>query len=291
MFETVGDGPEAGRLRDMEKQYEFQDVQGLMDTHAHLTMLKKRGIDVEAYLTRLFAAGFGGIIDVGVDPGDLPARIDALRSFAGKNIRFSAGLWPSAGAVAGRGKLVAGLERAIRAAPPGLVGALGECGIDRYRNKIGTADCAGERELLEMQLDAARRLALPVIIHSREAFAETLAALRRYPDVRGVIHCFSYGPAEARAFLDAGYYLSFAGNLTYKSAGSLRDALLGTPLDRMLFETDSPYLAPLPFRGAPARPDMVAETYRLAGELLGLTPEVLRKQAARNCFQWLTSPP
>ncbi|MDR2519154.1 MAG: TatD family hydrolase [Spirochaetaceae bacterium] len=265
-----------------KKHDDFQGIQGLTDTHAHLIMLKKRGFDMHGYLTRLFAAGFGGIIDVGVDAGDLPGRLRAFESF--ENIRFSAGIWPSAGAVAGRVKAVSLLEQEIRKAPAGRVIALGECGLDRYRNKAGEAGIAGERELFELQLDLARRLHLPVIIHSRDAAAETLDILRRYPDVCGVIHCFSYGPAEARKFLDAGYCLSFAGNLTYRNAQDLRDALMCTPLDRMVFETDSPNLAPQRFRGETAHPAMVAETFQAACELLHIKPAVLAAScAAAGC--------
>ncbi|MDR2049182.1 MAG: TatD family hydrolase, partial [Treponema sp.] len=111
---------------------------------------------------------------------------------------------------------------------------------------------------------------------------ETAEILGRYSDVRGVIHCFSYGPAEVNVFLDMGYFISFAGNLTYKNAGAIRDACGAVPAGRLLLETDCPYLAPVPFRGQAADPGMVEENYKLAAELRGTNVEALREQIAAN---------
>jgi TatD DNase family protein len=135
---------------------------------------------------------------------------------------------------------------------------------------------------MEMQLELARRLKLPVIIHSRDAPGETAEILGRYTDVRGVIHCFSYGGAEITAFLDMGHFISFAGNLTYKNADALRDACKAVPGDRLLLETDCPYLAPVPFRGKPADPGMVEENYKLAAELRGISVMALAEQITAN---------
>ncbi|MDR3160617.1 MAG: TatD family hydrolase [Spirochaetaceae bacterium] len=252
---------------------------GLIDTHAHLSMIADRGIPVEERLDELFAAGFGGIIDIGTKADDLRGRIEAYSRF--EKVRFGAGIWPWEEAIAARAEQAAILERHIREAAGGLVAAVGECGLDRHWNKE-EALIRGERELLEAQLDLAGRLGLPIIIHSREAAEETAEALSRYPGLRGVIHCFSYGVAEAKTFLDMGYYLSFAGTITYKNTAALREALLYVPGDRLVLETDSPFLAPVPHRGKPADPGMVAEVYRLAGELRKADPGELRERIAQN---------
>jgi TatD DNase family protein len=161
--------------------------------------------------------------------------------------------------------------------------AVGECGLDRHWNTAASGvDPAAEGELLELQLDLAERRGLPVIIHSREAAAETAAILARYRAVRGVIHCFSYGISEARTFLDLGYYISFAGNATYKNAREIREALEYVPPDRLLMETDAPYMAPMPYRGKPGEPGMVAETYALAAELRKTAPDTLLEEIAGN---------
>ncbi|MDR0403393.1 MAG: TatD family hydrolase [Treponema sp.] len=263
----------------------------MIDTHAHLSMLARRGIDAETTLAGLFGTdgpGSGGapgklrgIIDVSLSPGDLPARVEAFSRYS--RVRFASGLWPHRSSVERRSELVPALEKEIRSAPPGLVCALGEFGLDRHRDGDDSApDPSGERELMEMQLELARRLALPVIIHSRDAPEETAEILGRYGDVRGVIHCFSYSRAELSAFLDRGYFISFAGNLSYKNAGAIRDACGFVPGGRLLLETDCPYLAPVPFRGKPADPGMVAENYRLAAELRGTSVEALAEQIAAN---------
>ncbi|GHV80776.1 D-aminoacyl-tRNA deacylase [Spirochaetia bacterium] len=265
----------------------------LIDTHAHLSMLDDHNArfaaqrktplpfpGAEALVSGLFAAGFGGIIDIGTEADDLPGRIAAFSRFP--RVRFTAGLWPDPPNIAGRQELVPRLEAHIAAAPKGLVAAVGECGLDHHQDlPPGTElDKAGEAELLDMLLDMALRLDLPIIIHSRDAPGETAAALAKHPGVRGVIHCFSYGKTEARTFLDLGYHISFAGNLTYKNAHNLREALTFVPEDRLLLETDSPYLAPGPCRGKPADPGMVAENYFLAAELRRVSPEVLGEQIA-----------
>jgi TatD DNase family protein len=267
----------------------------IIDTHAHLSMLeefnarfklRKEGAPAfmgAAALTRgLFDRGFGGIIDIGTQAGDLPGRIAEFSRF--ERVRFSAGLWPDPENIARRRELVPQLERDIAAARPGLVAAVGECGLDHHQDlPAGTdLDKAGERELLEMMLDLAERRDLPIIIHSRDAAEETAAVLAAFPRVRGVIHCFSYGTAEARTFLDLGYHISFAGNLTYKNAHNLREALCHVPPDRLLLETDAPFLAPVPHRGKPSDPGMVAESYALAAELRGLSLSSLAAEISGN---------
>jgi TatD DNase family protein len=257
------------------------DVRGLIDTHAHLSMLSGRGIPVEKRLKELLNGGFGGIIDIGTVADDLAGRLDAFSCF--DRIRFAAGIWPYPEAIAARRELAAVLEQQIQKAPPGTLAAVGECGMDRHWNKgEAGADIAGERELFEVQLDLAKQYGLPIIIHSRDAAAETVEILAHYPGVRGVIHCFSYGAPQAQAFLDQGYYLSFAGTITYKNTGPLREALQFVPEDRLLLETDSPFLAPVPYRGSPAEPGMIGETYRFAAELRGISLEKLKALTAQN---------
>jgi TatD DNase family protein len=265
----------------------------LIDTHAHLALLEKRGLDPHKTLEEAFAAGLAGLIDISLEPGDLPGRV---REFSRHSrVRFASGLWPHAASIAGRRELVPALEREIRSVLSGggpagspvagepLVCALGEFGLDHhYDGGDGGPDLAGERELMEAQLDLAEKLGLPVIIHSRDAPGETAEILAAHGGARGVVHCFSYGPEEARTFLDLGYFISFAGNLTYKNAPNIREACRIVPPDRLLLETDCPYLAPAPFRGKPAHPGMVAENYKLAAELRGEPPEEMGARIAKN---------
>jgi TatD DNase family protein len=250
---------------------------GLFDTHAHLSYLDGQGIDAQKCVFTLFESGFAGIIDIGTAANDLADRITAFSRF--DKVRFAAGIWPHKELLAQKYEQLALLEKQIDAAPAGSVAAIGECGFDRRENPDAPRT---ERDFLEAQLDLAGRKRLPVIIHSREAARETLETLAAHPGLRGIIHCFSYTGREARMFLDMGYHISFAGNLTFKNAGNLREALQTVPHDRLLLETDSPYLAPTPFRGKPAHPGMILQTYRCAAALLDMSIDDLKATVRRN---------
>ncbi len=255
-----------------------------IDSHAHLSMLGPRGIDADARLENLFASGFGAILDVGTKSGDLAERIRAFGRFPA--VRFSAGIWPSAEAISDREREIAALEASMAAAEPNRLVAVGECGFDRHWNKAEDgADIKGERELFDAQARLALARDLPIIIHSREAVEETESAIAAVPGLRGVVHCFSYGKEEARRFLDLGFFVSFSGTVTYKNAESQREAARFVPLDRLLLETDCPYLAPLPLRGKSAEPGMVELTYALIAEIRGIPVEELVRAAADNAHE------
>lgn len=257
---------------------------GFFDTHAHLSMINKRNVPIIPKITELFASGFAGIIDIGTEPGDLPERIVSYGRF--EKVWFSSGIWPSKEAIENRHEAVKQLKAGIDQAPRGKLVAIGECGLDRHwNNESSGVNPVQEAELFSLQLGLAETLNLPVIVHSREAPEETLAVLKHFPRVQSIIHCYSYGPGEAKQFLELGCYISFAGTLTYKNAGNLRETLLMCPRDRLLFETDSPYLAPHPFRGKTADPGMTAETCRFAADTLGMDLEVLKSQVLENIGQ------
>lgn len=246
-----------------------------VDTHAHLP-------SVPTAIEPLFAAGFGGIIDIGTKCDDLSARIAAFSAYP--RVAFSAGIWPSADAIRARADELRILRAAIEAQRSRVV-AVGECGVDRYWNQPENgADDAGELELFAEQALMALELGVPVIVHSRDAAAETAAVLEPLAarGLRILIHCFSYGADEARRFLDLGCFLSFAGNLTYRNAEAIRDAARITPIDRILLETDAPYLAPVPFRGKKAAPSMVSQTYAVAAEIKGIAEKALVEAVTDN---------
>jgi TatD DNase family protein len=249
---------------------------GMFDTHAHLSYLAERGIDADACVSALFGAGFAGIIDIGTAADDLPARLAAFSRFS--RVRFAAGCWPWKTAVAGRHEALALLEKTAAEAG-GALAAIGECGFDRRENPQASDE---ERELFDGQMTLARKLGVPLIVHSRDAAKDTLDALEWLDGAPAVIHCFSYGMEEALAFVRLGCHISFAGNLTFKNAGALRDAIRVVPPDRLLLETDCPFLAPVPHRGQPAHPGMVAETYRIASDVLGVPLDDLKPIIRRN---------
>ena len=155
--------------------------------------------------------------------------------------------------------------------------AVGETGLDTVHRHGAPAE---QRHLLDVQLALADELHLPVVIHNREADEETAAALEPFGGTV-VLHCFS-SPALVATAVDRRYYVSFAGNATYPSAGALREASTAVPLDRILVETDSPYLAPQPVRGTRNEPANVVHTVRALAEARGVTPAELAAATHAN---------
>lgn len=163
--------------------------------------------------------------------------------------------------------------------------AIGETGLDYYR--IGTrthAQMDWQRERFRVHIDAARQTRLPLVIHTRSASDDTLAILKEQGagQSTGVFHCFTETEAVARAALDLGFYISFSGILTFKNAADLRDVARFVPLERCLIETDSPYLAPVPYRGKLNRPALVAYVAQQVAELKGLAVEAVAEATSRN---------
>lgn len=175
---------------------------------------------------------------------------------------------------------------------PRVIG-IGETGLDYYQmdeRKGGRtiADMEWQRERFRVHIRAAQALRKPLVIHTREASADTLAILKEEGEdaspgsAGGVFHCFTETAEVARAGLDLGFYISFSGILTFKKSEELRDVARFVPLDRMLIETDSPYLAPVPYRGKTNNPSYVVHVARQIAELRGIAPEEIAEITSRN---------
>ena len=180
-----------------------------------------------------------------------------------------------------------------RAALPRVV-AIGETGLDYYRlNGRSVADMAWQRERFAVHIRAAHRTGLPLVVHTRSASDDTLAMLREAGAgrVRGVFHCFTETRAVARAALDLGFHISFSGILTFKNAEELREVAREVPLDRCLIETDSPYLAPMPYRGKTNSPAYVPHVAAKLAELKGLPLETVAAATTANFEQLFGVPP
>lgn len=186
-----------------------------------------------------------------------------------------------------------------RAALPRVV-AVGETGLDYYQmdeRKGGrtVSDMEWQRERFRTHIRAARRAGKPLVIHTRAASDDTLAILREEGEdgsagsVGGVFHCFTETAQVARAALELGYYISFSGILTFKSAADLREVATLVPLDRILIETDSPYLAPVPYRGKTNNPSYVPYVAAQIGALRGLAPEEVGRVTSANFERLFTS--
>jgi TatD DNase family protein len=176
------------------------------------------------------------------------------------------------------------------AARPRVVG-IGETGLDYYRlNGRTVADMEWQRERFRVHIRAARQTALPLVIHTRSASDDTVRILKEEGGDKGVFHCFTETMDVARAALDLGFYVSFSGILTFKNAADLREVARFVPLERCLIETDSPYLAPVPYRGKTNNPSYVPFVAKQIAELKGVSPETIAEHTSRNFERLFLSP-
>jgi TatD DNase family protein len=220
------------------------------DSHCHVPYEDvDRGVLLEAR-----RAGVARLISVGTDAAQSAAAIDLAR--AEPDVWATVGLHPhdSQQGVATLDPLLADVSLRDPAAP--VVVAIGECGLDYHYDH---SPRPVQREVFAAQIRLAHELDLTLVIHTREAWDDTFAALgSEGVPARTVFHCFTGGPLEARRALDVGAWLSFSGIVTFKSADDVRRAVRLCPADRLLVETDSPFLAPVPHRGRPNHPALVA---------------------------------
>jgi TatD DNase family protein len=178
-----------------------------------------------------------------------------------------------------------GVDALVKGSAHSKVVAIGECGLDYYYDNSARP---AQRERFEAHIEAARATGLPLIVHTRDAeedTAEILGRAVRQGGVTGVLHCFTGSLELARQALDLGFFISLSGIVTFKNARELQETAKQVPLDRLLVETDSPFLAPVPHRGKPCEPAFVADTAAFAAELRGEAPEALAEATTANFFR------
>lgn len=175
-------------------------------------------------------------------------------------------------------------QRLIESLQHPKVVAIGETGLDYYWHKENFDHQAFQRESFIRHLKLGKQHNLPVIVHDREAHDDIRACIETAAGVRGIMHCFSGDAAFAQTMVEAGFYISFAGNVTFKKAQELRDAAKAVPLERLLIETDSPYLSPMPERGKPNEPYRVSFVADCLAEVKQLSKEVLAEQTWQNAL-------
>jgi TatD DNase family protein len=252
----------------------------VIDSHCHLAD-EVFAPDLEAVIARARNAGVERALVI-LSAGDPKESAQAGRVEAlWPDVRFAIGVHPhQAHQFADRPARAADVVRAQSAHTPGAR-AIGEIGLD-YHYDFSARDV--QLEVFRVQVRLARELRQPVVIHTREADEDTLAILREEGggEVAGVLHCFTGGPSLARAGLDLGLYVSLAGIITFPKAAELRETVRAVPVDRLLTETDSPFLAPVPHRGSRNEPAHVARVAEALGALHGLSAGELGRLAAAN---------
>ncbi|MGA7799710.1 MAG: TatD family hydrolase [Gammaproteobacteria bacterium] len=248
----------------------------LVDSHCHLDMLDlsaDRG-GLEAFLEAARGNGVAHMLCVSVNLEDYPAMCALTAGH--RNVSVSVGVHPNER----EGKDPDTEELLALARDPRVV-AIGETGLDYFRSE---GDLEWQRDRLRRHIAAARGCGKPLIIHSRQAREDTLAVLaeERAGEAGGVMHCFAEDWDMARRAMDLGFYISFSGIVTFKSARELQDVAQRVPLDRMLVETDSPYLAPVPHRGRPNQPAYVRHVAEFIAELRGEPLERIAEATTAN---------
>ena len=246
----------------------------LVDSHCHLD-LTQFDADRDAVLARARLAGVRLIVNPGIDLHHSRQAIALAERYP--EVYAAVGIHPNNTNHFDRSALN---QLRTLAAHPKVV-AIGEIGLDYHYDFVPKHVQA---KVFASQIELALELDRPVIIHTREAADDTIAMLKEAGQgrVRGVMHCFTGTADEARRALDLGFSISFSGILTFPRAGSLRDVAAAVPADRLLVETDAPYLAPVPHRGRRNEPAFVVETLTCLAELRGLYVEVMAAQVAAN---------
>ncbi len=277
----------------------------LIDTHTHLESFARRG-ELPAILQRARAAGLEVLVAIGTDTDDWSLYRDLAREHAGF-VHYTAGLHPCsvgedwAARVAqlegfwGGARSLDALE-SLQTRPEAVFHpvALGECGLDRFHLPKEDAEAARvfgwQQAAFAAQLQLAKKLGCPVVVHSRGAFAECVAMV----DASGVewgkvvFHCFTEGAAEMAELMQRGGYGSFTGIISYKSAEAVRAAALAQGLDRLMIETDAPYLTPMPHRGKPNEPAYLRHTAEFCAGLFGVTQERLAEATTANARRFFS---
>lgn len=251
----------------------------LIDSHCHLDRLKLDAYngDLDAAVAAAHERGIQQMLCIGISLANIQTVIDVAQRYPG--VVASVGVHPC--------DVKDGMADADQlstwASQPKVV-ALGETGLDYHYE---TESKALQHESFALHLEVGKKLGLPVVVHTREARADTLALIKEHGsrEHAGVLHCFTEDWETAKAALDLNYYISISGIVTFKNAEQIREVVQQMPLDRLLVETDSPYLAPVPYRGKPNEPKYVREVAAFVGELRGLSLEEIAAITTENFYR------
>ncbi len=258
-----------------------------LDSHCHLDKLKLDHYqdDLGEALLAAESLGVNRFLCIGIGLDNLEKVVSIAKTFPA--VYASVGIHPSEYNDDGLlpGLLSATLEKLVLLAQEPKVVAIGETGLDfsRLDSASVTDPRSAQRSSFEAHLSIAKSLRLPVVVHTREAQGETLSAIRNCQSpAAGVLHCFTESWDMASQAMDMGYYVSISGIVTFRNADNVRDVARRLPLDRLLVETDSPWLAPVPHRGRPNQPAYVTDVYHFLAELRQESVEYLADAVWHN---------
>lgn len=248
----------------------------LVDSHCHLDMLAAQGVDLSEILERSRAAGVKYHQTICTSMDNFPEILKIAEGFEG--VFASLGVHPNEVE-----NIISPEELVNLSSSPKVIG-LGETGLDYYRE---ATDKNKQRRSFASHIEAAAVTSLPLIVHTREAEEDTIGILAseyKSKEFKGLIHCFTSSKNLARSMLDIGFYISISGIVTFKNAQNLREVVSFVPMDRLLIETDSPYLAPVPMRGKTNEPSYVRYVAEFIAELKNLKTEEAASVTTKNFF-------
>lgn len=238
---------------------------GIFDSHAHYNDPAFSG-DADEVLSSLFENGVSYIVNVGYNIGI--TKLARAQSAKYPNLYFAAGIHPEEAL----SLPVDYLSQLKELSLDPKCAAIGEIGLDYHRDEVSHEL---QKHIFGEQLELARSLKLPVIVHSRDAAQDTLDIIKAHGYHNGVVHCFSGSAQTAKALVDLGWYIGFTGVVTFKNAKKAVSAAEAVPADRLLVETDCPYMAPVPYRGKRCTSDMIYYTAEKLAEIKGMTVQEL----------------
>jgi TatD DNase family protein len=251
----------------------------LVDSHCHLDRVDLTPYhgDFAGLIEASRDAGVAHMLCVSIDLESYPAMLALVEDYP--EVSVSVGVHPN-----DFDRREPGIDELVVLARHPKNVAIGETGLDYFHGK---GDLEWQRERFRIHIRAARQADKPLIIHTRDAREDTIAIMReeKARDVGGVMHCFTETWEMAKAALDLGFYISFSGIVTFKNAAALRDVAAQVPDERILIETDSPYLAPVPFRGKPNEPRYVGKVAETVAAVRGVSAEAIAQQSRANFFR------
>ena len=253
----------------------------LIDSHVHFNMILRDKTKSEAEILKsLKYNNIEYALQISVEEKDFIWSRDFTKKNYMDGIFYTLGIHPSSKATEKELKTLSDFtDSEMKGKFNNLLFGIGECGLDYYRMHQPKEM---QRHSFETQIDIAKKHKLPIIIHSREAMDETIEILKDKKYNHGIMHCFAGDSKAAKIVLDMGFVLSFAGNVTYKKAVELHDAVKYVPLDRLLLETDSPFLTPEPERGKSNAPEMIKHTYKFVANLKKVPLPKLEESITEN---------
>ena len=268
-LEKISDGRGRHPLGQLPEK---EETSMIFDTHAHYDD-EAFDPDRDAVLSALPAAGVGLVLCPGCDLDTSRQSIQLAEAYP--HVYAAAGVHPEDAL----GLPVDWLDQVAEMTRHPKVKAIGEIGLDYYWKEV-PRDL--QKEVFRAQLQLAKVLDLPVIVHDREAHADCLAIVREFPGVRGVFHCYSGSAEDAKTLVKLGWHLSFTGTITFKNARKAPEVIAAVPLERIMVETDAPYMAPTPFRGKRCDSRYVYRMAETIAEIKGLTPAEVEQATTEN---------